>query len=150
MCAIPSADSPRRKRPPPATTMPWCACTEPVRTSILLHEGHPRAWTPGPSGRQNGSPISHEPWETGTFAKESVGIEPTILRCARGLAFNDSGATRCRIVQAGTRTRTWARWMRTRPHYRWYGSLIFAPISSTGFSPKTLSPGPVGFPAPPV
>ena len=37
-------------------------------------------------------PVSHEPWETGAFAKESVGIEPTILRCARGLAFNDSGA----------------------------------------------------------
>ena len=38
--------------------------------------------------------------------------------------------TLCRVEQAvrrhaGTRTRTWARWMRTRPHYRWCGSLIF-------------------------
>ena len=37
-------------------------------------------------------PVSHEPWETGAFAKEPVEIEPTILRFARGLAFNDSGA----------------------------------------------------------
>ena len=37
-------------------------------------------------------PVSHEPWETVAFAKEPVGIEPTILPCERGLAFNDSGA----------------------------------------------------------
>ena len=40
----------------------------------------------------------------GAFAKESVGIEPTILRCARGLAFNDSGAIPNTLSSAGTRT----------------------------------------------
>ena len=44
-------------------------------------------------------------------------------------------------AHAGTRTRTWARWMRSRPRYRWYGPLIFAPISSTGFSPEPRSAG---------